>query len=131
MAPIDMACAATDDAFSGMLDGLGTGDVLIYRTRDLGARFNSCVLRSRWSHVGLVVKMPREAAAPMYQKDYAASMSTGGREELHVFEACPRRGVALFPLEPRLARTIGSIKWLAVRKLTYGRPTFMSSAKTS
>ena len=36
------------------LDNLSTGDVLLYRTNDFGAKFNACVQNAKWSHVGVI-----------------------------------------------------------------------------
>jgi len=112
-----------DDPTS-LLDGLKTGDVLLYRTTDLGATFNACVQGDKWSHVGLVVEATPELES-LYASDYAGcGASTPKRAKLAVFEAVVRRGVSLFPLEARLARTVNSLRLVAVRKLSRG--TFSS-----
>lgn len=100
--------------FDAILAGLGTGDVLLYRTRDLGAWFNSIATSSFWSHVGLVVKGDDPAMMQaLFPKDYKElPLDQCG---LCVFEAVPNRGVCLFPLKERLARTANSIHTLAVR----------------
>jgi hypothetical protein len=69
---------------------------------------------SEWSHVGLVVRGEAEAHSPRFAKDYVEVENSSAA--LCVFEAVPRRGVSLFPLKDRLARTIGTIKKLAVRR---------------
>lgn len=96
------------------LDTLQTGDVLLYRTRDWGASFNSYMQRSKWSHVAVIVRCSEElsSASDVFPSDYANPI--GNR--LTVFEAVPIRGVSLFPMEHRLARTVKSIGNLAVRR---------------
>jgi len=106
------------------LDSLNTGDVLIYRTKDLGAYFNMCVQHRPASHVGLVVRGHPEVLAPLFPDDYRTeplSEASGSKEDrstasLCVFEAVPRRGVSLFPLKDRLARTASTISGLSVRR---------------
>ncbi|CAB9511395.1 expressed unknown protein [Seminavis robusta] len=67
-----------------VLQSLDTGDILLYRTKDLGATFNAVVQGSYYSHSSVVV--------------------------------VPQRGVCLFPLEARLARTIDNLEYLSVRR---------------
>jgi cell wall-associated NlpC family hydrolase len=105
-----------------LLHELDTGDVLLYRTNDIGATFNACVQRATWSHVGIVVKaspMLQQLYSHDYADEHAGTSST--REELAVFEAVPRRGVSLFPLDMRLARTVDSLQLVAVRRLSKDR----------
>ena len=105
------------------LDSLQTGDVLLYRTLDAGGTFVRCMMRSFYSHVSLVVRVPRDRVIDLYDADYVAdevssrTSAAGARSELHVFEAVPNRGVSFFPLEPRLARTVNHSSHIAVRRL--------------
>ena len=101
-----------------LLDELDTGDVLLYRTNDFGAHINACVQGDQWSHVGLIVEATPELEQ-LYSADYAScSASSPVRARLAVFEAVPKRGVSLFPLEARLARTVGSLKYVSARRLS-------------
>lgn len=109
----------TGDAMS-FFDGLETGDVLLIQYDDMGTQFIRCMLQTQWTHVGMVVRMPREKACSLYTTnlDYANdTSSTERRSELHILEAVARRGVSFFPLEPRMARSGKSIRLLSVRKL--------------
>lgn len=94
------------------LRSLDTGDILLYRTKDLGATFNSLMQGSLYSHVSMVVCGESEKLREMYPDDYKDS----GKSELAILEAVPVRGVTLFPLEARLARTINNIQYLSVRR---------------
>lgn len=96
------------------LSTLQTGDILLYRTRDLGARFNSVVGGSFYSHVSLVVRADPGVLEGMYPGDY--KNSDPERTGIAIFEAEPRRGVAVFPLVARLARTVKNVEHLAVRR---------------
>ena len=101
-------------SFVGAIENLQTGDVLLYRTNDLGAYFNSIVQCSFWSHVGLVVRGDGATLQALFPPDYKDVKLEDS--ELCIFEAVPRRGVALFPLRERLTRTANSIHTLAVRQ---------------
>ena len=109
------------------LSTLSTGDVLLYRTNDLGATFNSCMQRSFWSHVGLVVRGNPEVLRMLFPTDYMDV--DHANDALCVFEAVPRRGVSLFPLKDRLARTIKTTRILAVRRRTGAPITSEQMAK--
>ena len=98
-------------------DGLATGDVLLYRGNGIGAACTSFLLRSKWTHAGVVVRLPRDRVLKFYSADYTSvAASSAARESLHVLEAVPRRGVSLFPLEARLARTVAANRRVAVRQ---------------
>ncbi|KAL1507847.1 hypothetical protein AB1Y20_007455 [Prymnesium parvum] len=118
-----------------LLLSLQTGDVLLYENIDLGSAFIRFALRSRVSHVGLVLRMPRERCGGFYahNADYANDAPSSPEcEDLHVLEAVPRRGVALFPLEARLARTVNVTQGLSVRRLRLrsgSRPPALEAAK--
>ena len=107
---------ATPTLQTGLL-GLQTGDVLLYRTNDLGATFNACAQNSPWSHVALVVRGQPDVMTRMYADDYSGGY-LGLEPGLALLEAVPRRGVSLFPLLPRLARIINAIHVVAVRRRT-------------
>ena len=100
-------------ALTEMLESLKTGDVLLYRTNDLGALFNSWMQRSKWSHVGVVVRGDAGLTKALFPQDYAQPCADEDAA-LCVFEAVPSRGVCLFPLKDRLSRTYKSIKILGV-----------------
>ena len=111
--------AAQSAAAKGLLDRLQTGDVLLLRTRDAGATFNSIATMSTWSHAAVVIRVedPSSVLWSLVARDYATSpSSTPARGQLLLFEAVPRRGVSLFPLEARLARTHRHIRRLGVRR---------------
>jgi len=117
-------------------DVLQTGDVLLYATSSLGARFNQAVQLSKWNHTSLVVRAATQAQFEQLQtlvpEDYAYSPASAvSRERLFVFEVVPRRGVTLFPLEARLARMVKRIKFLAVRPLNHEQSTSFTEAQFS
>ena len=103
-----------EKTFDEVMDAFSTGDVLLYRTKDLGATFNSCMQRSFWSHVGVVVRGDPATLAPLFPDDYQ-DVDDANRG-LCIFEAVPRRGVSIFPLKDRLARTLNVTRALAVRR---------------
>jgi len=127
------------------LQSLQTGDLLLYRTTDLGATFNAVVQGSFYSHVSLIVRGDRGKLVEFYPDDYKNcseidntdddhdnfnkkdddhskdvtnnNTKSGNRDgEIAIFEVVPNRGVALFPMEARLARTIKFIRHLSVRR---------------
>lgn len=146
------------------LRSMQTGDVLLYRTTDLGATFNAVVQGSLYSHVSLVIKGSKKTLKAFYPNDYKSScpeiddssMTGDGNvnnndncdngngddndndngngngndididndndndnnhnEEIAILEVVPKRGVVLFPMEQRLARTIKCIRHLSVRR---------------
>jgi len=109
---------AIDDPLES-LRALQTGDILLYRTRDIGAQFNSVVGGSFYSHVAMVIRANDPKNKSLLQELYADDYKENNRRNnsgLALLEAEPRRGVAIFPLIPRLARTIKTIRHLAVRK---------------
>lgn len=103
------------DNLKRLLDSLQTGDVLLYSTNDIGASWNRFFQGSLWSHAGLVIRGEPKALSPWFSKDYTQGVEDDAAA-LCIFEAVPRRGTSLFPLKDRLARTIGTIDQLAVRR---------------
>ena len=108
---VKMTDPSPDDLYA-QIRSLDTGDVLLYRTRDLGATFNAVMQGSLYSHVSMVVCGDPDKLREMYPKDYKDC----GKSDLAILEVVPVRGVALFPLEARLARTIDNIQYLSVRR---------------
>jgi hypothetical protein len=109
------------------IDKLETGDVLLYQQKDFGSFVNSLALRTPWTHVGMVIRDVDGALTSLVQEDYArGSVSSPVRESLLVLEAVPGRGVSLFPLEARLARTVNHVRFLALRTLSHS--AFSNSA---
>jgi hypothetical protein len=133
-----------DDIFKS-LNSLQTGDLLLYRTTDLGATFNAVAQGSYFSHVSLIVRGDRNKLEELYPDDYKTSCcgendttddnddnnnkkkeggddddtKEGNKEEedgIAIFEVVPNRGVCVFPVIARLARTIKSIRHLNVRR---------------
>ena len=95
-------------------NSLETGDILLYRTKDLGATFNAVVQGSKFSHVSVVVR-GKEGEESLFQELYPSDYKQY-KTKLALFEAVPKRGVTLFPLEARLTRTVDTIKHLSVRR---------------
>lgn len=95
------------------LDSLETGDVLLYRTKDIGACFNAWAGWSYYSHVSVVIRGDPEVLRSLYPDDYK---NCDRNSCLAIFESVPNRGVALFPLKARLARTVKSIHHLSMRR---------------
>ena len=105
-------------AFSQAMDSLQTGDIVLLQPNDIGSTATRCALRCFYSHVGLIVRAPRQRVASLYRSDYANhAVSTDALADLHILEAVPRRGLAIFPLEPRLARTVNIHSHVATRRL--------------
>jgi hypothetical protein len=103
-----------------LLDSLNTGDIILSRTPTWGATFNRVVTQSKWSHVALVIRVedPTSELWQFVASDYADSpASTPARGQLLILEAASHRGVSLFPLEARLARTERHMRRMAVRRL--------------
>lgn len=116
-----MGCASSSAAAPKEdleLEALQTGDVLLYSMSGVGSCFNKLGSCSRWSHVSVVVRGDAERLEAQYPPDYRGACGAG----LAVLEAVPRRGVSLFPLEPRLARTKRSINVLCVRRVRLASP---------
>lgn len=95
---------------------LDTGDVFLYRTNDIGATFNAWVQGSRYSHVSVVIRGDdteehQKLFTSLYPDDYKQYRTT-----LALFEAVPKRGVTLFPLQARLTRTVDTIRHVSLRR---------------
>jgi hypothetical protein len=142
--------SSNDEDIFKSLNSLQTGDILLYRTTDLGATFNAVVQGSYFSHVSLIVRGDRKILEELYPDDYKTSCcgendiiddqdddtttttttttrkkddddkkEEGSSKEddgIAIFEVVPKRGVTVFPLIQRLARTIKSIRHLNVRR---------------
>jgi len=81
------------------LHSLQTGDLLLYRTRDLGATFNAVVQGSFYSHVSIIVRGDPAVLEKMYPEDY--KNNDDDKRGIAIFEAVEKRGVVLFPIEVR------------------------------
>lgn len=107
------------------LASLRTGDILLYQNGDLGSLVNMVAMQSSFAHAGVVVELPHSEARALYPEDYAAHPPPADKRlaRLHVFEAVEERGVCLFPLEARLARSIKYNRYIAVRALRADSPS--------
>ncbi|CAB9507359.1 expressed unknown protein [Seminavis robusta] len=101
-----------------VLQSLDTGDILLYRTKDLGATFNAVVQGSYYSHSSVVVRGKMTDLEPFFPEDYKIDKidKNNDNDAICIFEVVPQRGVCLFPLEARLARTIDNLEYLSVRR---------------
>ena len=93
-----------------VLGGLKTGDILLYNT---ASRASYCSGEHDWTRAGLVIRVS-EKLVERYAIDTPPTHSS---TRLAVLEADPKTGkVELFPLELRLAKTIDTIQYLALRR---------------
>lgn len=89
-------------------DHLKTGDLVLFSGRSLAARIVRGFTGSRWSHVGLVVRLPEMPQTPLLWEATRAS-------KVHdITEGKPFDGVQLVALDDRIASYQGVV---AVRRL--------------
>ncbi len=87
---------------------LKTGDLVLFSGRSLAARVVRGCTGSRWSHVGLVVRLPEMPQTPLLWEATRAS-------KVHdIFQGCPFDGVQMVSLDERVASYPGLV---AVRRL--------------
>ena len=67
----------------------------------------------------LSISTPRTVPQKTSPATSVATTATNTNTELAIFEVVPNRGVSIFPLIPRLARTIKTIQHLSVRRHTH------------
>jgi hypothetical protein len=93
-----------------MRDQLKTGDLILFSGRSFAARLVRGLTGSRWSHVGLVVRLPEMPQTPLLWEATLAS-------KVHdITEGKPFDGVQLVALDDRIASYQGLV---AVRRLQH------------
>jgi hypothetical protein len=96
--------------YAQMRDQLKTGDLVLFSGRSFAARLVRGFTGSRWSHVGLVVRLPEMPQTPLLWEATRAS-------KVHdIIEGKPFDGVQLVALDDRIASYQGLV---AVRRLQH------------
>lgn len=89
---------------------LATGDLLLFAGKGWSSRLVQALTFSRWSHVGLVVRLPEFGNVPLLWE----SVRTGGLSDIRL--GAPRDGVQLVSLDEKIRSYGGEI---AIRRLNH------------